>query len=146
VLARYALLRPAQPSGAPITALAIDDDPTSLAIVSTCLEQEGIAVSTADNGADGLRKARGQRFDVIVCDLLMPDIDGFTVIAELQDDPKTRSVPILVVTAQDLTEADKMRLNGNILGIVQKGAALEASVRRWLGRLETSVDLVEGAS
>jgi CheY-like chemotaxis protein len=78
---------------------------------------------------------RSRGADVILCDLLMPDMDGYEVVAELQRDPATRGIPILVVTAQDLNDEDKARLNGNILGIVQKGSALEAGIRSWLARV-----------
>jgi CheY-like chemotaxis protein len=138
VLARHTRLGSARSPAEPIFALTIDDDPSSLAIVKTCLSRQGVVVSTADNGLDGLELARSQRFDVILCDLLMPEVDGFAVIAALQDNPATRETPILVVTAQDLSDADKARLNGNILGIVSKGTALEQGLRTWLARLDRS--------
>ena len=118
-----------------LSALAIDDDPASLELVATCLHQHDIVVSTAVSGIDGLRLATENDFDVILCDLLMPGIDGFAVISELQRNPVTSKVPVLVVTAQDLSDADKQRLNGNILGIVHKGPALETGIREWLNRV-----------
>ena len=134
-LARHALVTPPAPDGHGLkTALAIDDDPTSLELVTTNLTNQGITVATATNGTDGLRQARNKHFDLIVCDLLMPDIDGFTVIAALDGDPATRDIPVLVVTAHDLTEADKKRLNGKILGVVHKGEALHDGLHRWLTR------------
>lgn len=119
---------------APTTALAIDDDESSLRVISACLKRQGIDVLTASGGDEGLALARSRRVDVILCDLLMPGMDGYTVVSELQRDPATRGIPILVVTAQDLSRKDKARLNGNILGIVQKGNTLEAGIRRWLAR------------
>jgi CheY-like chemotaxis protein len=63
----------------------------------------------------------------------MPEIDGFEVIASLKADPRTAPVPILVCTAHDLTEEDKGRLNGKILGIVSKGVDALDGLRSWLG-------------
>jgi CheY-like chemotaxis protein len=89
---------------------------------------------------------RDRGADVILCDLLMPDMDGYEVVAQLQRDPATRRIPILVVTAQDLSAEDKARLNGNILGIVQKGASLEMGIIRWLAQVtHRSSCTLEGA-
>jgi signal transduction histidine kinase/DNA-binding response OmpR family regulator len=135
-LSRHAFVTPPIPgSEGPRTALAIDDDPAFLELVTTYLMSQGIRMATATNGTDGLRQARSEHFDFIVCDLLMSDIDGFTVIAALDGDPATRNIPVLVVTAHDLTEADKNRLNGKILGVVRKGEALEDGLLRWLTRV-----------
>jgi len=118
----------------PMRVLAVDDDPATLAVIEASLAAEGIAVVTAGNGTDGLRLAREQHFDLVICDLLMPDIDGFTVISALDGDPATRQTPVLVVTAHDLTDADKARLNGKILGVLQKGQNLQDGLRRWLSK------------
>jgi CheY-like chemotaxis protein len=64
----------------------------------------------------------------------MPDLDGFDVVASLKANPKTSHVPILVVTAHDLTAADKRRLNGQILGVISKGDGAAAGLRDWLGQ------------
>ena len=69
---------------------------------------------------------------LVICDLVMPDLDGFDVIAALKEDVATRDVPILIVTAHDLTFADKARLNGQVLGVVSKGPAASAGLRDWL--------------
>jgi CheY-like chemotaxis protein len=138
VLARHIRIHHPRSPAEPIFALAIDDDPASLRIVETCLSQQDVVVSCADNGLDGLDLARRQHFDVILCDLLMPGVDGFAVIAALRENLTTRETPILVVTGQDLSDADKARLNGNILGIVSKGTALEHDLRGWLARLDRS--------
>jgi signal transduction histidine kinase/DNA-binding response OmpR family regulator len=133
----------------PMNVLVIDDDPATLAIIETSLVAESIAVATARSGTDGLRMAREQRFDLVICDLLMPDIDGFTVISALDGDPATRQTPVLVITAHELTEADKARLNGKILGVLQKGRDLQDGLRRWLSATTRpaveSVGSTEGA-
>jgi signal transduction histidine kinase/CheY-like chemotaxis protein len=130
----------------PTRAIAIDDDEPSLRVVTACLEQQGVEVLSASGGRAGLALVRDRGADVILCDLLMPDMDGYEVVAQLQRDPATRRIPILVVTAQDLSAEDKARLNGNILGIVQKGASLERGISRWLAQVtHRSSGPLEGA-
>ncbi|MDQ1657285.1 MAG: hypothetical protein QOD41_2368 [Cryptosporangiaceae bacterium] len=103
--------------------LVVDDDPATLAVVGEMLTRQGIkAVETAD-GFEGLRMAREHHFDLIISDLHMPGLDGFTLIAALYDDPETRRTPVLVLTGHDLTEDDRRRLAGKTLGVLTKGSA-----------------------
>jgi CheY-like chemotaxis protein len=71
----------------------------------------------------------------VICDLLMPEVDGFEVVGRLHDDPATTTIPILVLTGHELTAADKARLNGRILGVVDKGEAAASGLRDWLDRV-----------
>lgn len=115
--------------------LAVDDDEAALELVEAALRPEGFEVTRATGGRTGLERAAEERFDLIICDLLMPDLDGFEVVAALKADPATREVPILVLTAHPLSDAEKARLNGQILGIVDKGDDGAVGLRRWLARL-----------
>lgn len=116
-----------------VRVLAVDDEPAALDLFRTALEPEGFDVVTASGGREALAQAAAGEFDLVICDLVMPGIDGFEVIAKLKADPRTAPVPILVCTAHDLTEEDKGRLNGKILGIVSKGADALDGLRSWLG-------------
>jgi len=118
-----------------INVLVIDDDPATLAVVTQTLQRQGVQVIDAANGTDGLRLARAHTFDLIICDLLMPGIDGFTVIAALHDDPATRNVPVLVLTSQDLTQNDRNRLAGKTLAIIAKGGETPADLQEWIHRI-----------
>ncbi len=129
-LSRHGLLA-GLPEG-PVAVLVVDDDPATLKIVKASLAPRDVRVVTTTSGARGLRLAQEQRFNLIICDLLMPEIDGFTVIAGLADNPATRRIPVLVITAHELTEADKTRLNGKILGVIRKGDALQDGLLDWL--------------
>ena len=119
----------------PVRVLAVDDDPGALELVEAALRPEGFEVVRATGGRAALGRAGTERFDLIICDLLMPDLDGFDVIAALKADQATRDVPILVLTAHPLSEAEKACLNGKILGVVDKGEDAAEGLRRWLGRL-----------
>jgi len=80
--------------------LVVDDDPAILTIASTRLQAEGVQTLTADNGADGLHMVREHRPDVVVLDLMMPKMHGYTLIQEIRNDPNLSHVKILVISAK----------------------------------------------
>jgi phosphoribosyl 1,2-cyclic phosphodiesterase/ActR/RegA family two-component response regulator len=82
------------------TVLIIDDDPAVLTIASRRLQAEGVETLTADNGADGLRLAKERRPHVVVLDLMMPKMHGYTVIQELRNDPTLSALQILITSAK----------------------------------------------
>jgi CheY-like chemotaxis protein len=135
LLSRLAAFKLPDRGGRPVNALVVDDDPVAVEVVAGTLEQEGFSVQRAFGGREALDRALDVPPDVIVCDLVMPDVDGFALIAALKADPRTREAPILVVTAKDIDAVDKARLNGNILGIVEKGAGIGDGLRQWLLRV-----------
>jgi two-component system alkaline phosphatase synthesis response regulator PhoP len=79
--------------------LIVDDDPDLVEAVSTILESKGYAVAAAYGGIEGLKKAKTEKPDLVVLDVMMPDKDGYTVCKELKADKKYRSIPILLLTA-----------------------------------------------
>jgi signal transduction histidine kinase/DNA-binding response OmpR family regulator len=125
------LAPPAAPARMP-RILAVDDDPTALDVIDAVLRPAGFDLIRADGGREAIAMARDTAMDLVICDLVMPDLDGFDVVAALKADPTTQGVPILIVTAHDLTEADKARLNGRVLGVVSKGTGASAGLRDWL--------------
>jgi PAS domain S-box-containing protein len=104
-----------------ITVLAVDDDPLVLELMDAVLGPEHFSVVKAATGREGLDLARQRRPDVIVLDLLMPDLDGFQVLDELKADPKTAHIPIIILTCKALSPEDKQRLNGRVNYLKQKG-------------------------
>ena len=101
-LARY--VATVADAGQPRRVLVVDDEAAALALIRAALEPEGYEVVTAQGGRAALEWARGgQIVDLVVCDLMMPEIDGFEVIAALKRDRRTAMVPIVVCTAHDLT-------------------------------------------
>jgi DNA-binding response OmpR family regulator len=79
--------------------LIVDDDPDLVEAVSIILESKGYEVSAAYGGIEGLEKVKTENPDLIVLDVMMPDKDGYVVCKELKEDPKHRSIPILLLTA-----------------------------------------------
>jgi signal transduction histidine kinase/CheY-like chemotaxis protein len=124
--------------------LAIDDDPATLTFLRAVLEPDVATLLTASSGRAGLEMARAGDLDLVICDLVMPEIDGFEVIAQLKASPKTSGTPILVLTGHELSELDKERLNGRVAGYCQKGPNAGVALRHWLA--ETVVrDVPESA-
>jgi two-component system cell cycle response regulator DivK len=82
--------------------LVIEDDPASLELLKYLLERAGHSVRGAADGAAGLRTALDNSFDLILCDLQMPELTGFEVIARLQSNPDWRPIPMIAVTAYSM--------------------------------------------
>jgi signal transduction histidine kinase/CheY-like chemotaxis protein len=120
---------------AAVRVLAIDDEPAALDLIEAAAVPAGFVLARAKSGAEGLAMARATPPDLIICDLLMPELDGFEVIAALHAGEQTRDVPILVLTAHSLTATEKQQLNGQILGTIAKGPDAVPAVRMWLERV-----------
>ena len=117
----------------PRRVLVVDDEPSSIAMIRGALEPEGVEVVAAQGGREALAWAKsGDTVDMVVCDLVMPEVDGFDVIAALKENERTASLPIVVCTGHDLTPEQKAKLNGHILGIVAKGQNARVGLLDWL--------------
>lgn len=105
------------------TVLIIDDNPDDAHLIRRFLEaRKSYRVHHSNNPQDGLEKAKEVLPGLIVCDLTMPGMDGFSVIEELKSDPRTKQIPVIVVSAKDITQSDRERLNGHIQALYQKGS------------------------
>ncbi|NUP90094.1 MAG: response regulator [Candidatus Sumerlaeia bacterium] len=113
-----AVRRFAVPAGA---VLVVDDEPDVRLLVSRVLEAEGLAVRTAADGQQALDEVRRQRPCLILLDLMMPVMDGFEFLRELQSIDGGASTPVAVLTAKDLTDEDRRLLSGHVMSIVEKG-------------------------
>ncbi len=85
--------------------LVVDGDPQLVGLVRQLLEGEPYEVVTATDGQEALKAIAQKRPDIILLDLLMPEMDGFAVIEHLQQDPQSRQIPVIVLTAKTLTAA-----------------------------------------
>jgi len=103
-----------------LTLLVVDDDPLALELLRATLVPAGFDVLTAESGVEGLEIARRFRPDLILLDLMMPDLDGFAVIEALQADPGTGGIPVVVLTSKTMTAEEKARLNGRIAYLAHK--------------------------
>jgi DNA-binding response OmpR family regulator len=85
--------------------LVVDDDENILSLERTILEQKGFHVTTAAGGEDALELLRSQVFDLILLDVMMPDKDGFEVCRQIKQDARTKTIPVIFLTAKGGGEA-----------------------------------------
>jgi len=103
--------------------LIVDDNPDDSLLISRLLEKKkSYRIYQARDGWEGLTLARQKLPDLIILDLMMPGIDGFGVVEKLKVDPHTHHIPIVVVSAKDITAEERKRLNGHIQAVYQKGS------------------------
>jgi signal transduction histidine kinase/DNA-binding response OmpR family regulator len=103
--------------------LIVDDEPGVLEMHARIVETQlpGTHVLCAKNGLEALETIRQQRPDLVLLDLMMPELDGFGVLEAMRADEVSRSIPVIVLTGQALTEEDMARLNRGVTSVLQKG-------------------------
>jgi len=102
--------------------LVIDDDQSTREVLASMLRSEGFEVAEAENGCVGLARVEECNPDCVLLDLMMPEMDGFEFLAEFRKRPGHERIPVVVVTAADLSEADRRRLNGGVERVLLKQA------------------------
>jgi CheY-like chemotaxis protein len=100
--------------------LVVDDEPANRELVTGILEPAGFTVIAADGGGQAIDLARSCGPDLVLLDLMMPDISGFDVVEALRANPNTSHMPIMILTAKDLTDADKQQLSGQVSTILNR--------------------------
>ena len=103
-------------------ALVVEDDEHTRSLMRNVLGESGWGVTEAENGAVALERVSEGKPDVILLDLMMPVMDGFDFVVKLHERDDCRSIPIIVVTAKDLTEEERRTLNCAVERVVLKGA------------------------
>jgi CheY-like chemotaxis protein len=116
------------------TVLLVEDDGEVRRVFRNILEREGVRLIEAENGRIGLDKLAEDRPDLILLDLMMPEMDGFEFVEHYRDNPAWHDIPIVVVTAKTLTDEDRARLNGWVGNLLHKADANIEAVLADLGR------------
>ncbi len=129
---------------AQLNALIVEDDRESREVLRRFLENDGWTVEQAENGKVALEKLASHCPKVILLDLMMPEMDGFEFVSHLKQNEQWRNIPVVVVTAKDLSENDRHRLNGRVSQVLQKGAYSRDELLAEVSR--TVVDEVRGVS
>ncbi len=101
--------------------LVVDDDQNNRDLIQKQLEKDGWEVLLAENGMKALQILNEYTPALLLLDLMMPELDGFGVIDQLRKNEQWRNIPVVIVTAKTLTEADRARLNGYVENVLQKG-------------------------
>jgi PAS domain S-box-containing protein len=126
--------------GQSLKVLVVDDDPKAVELIAMRISGLASRVLRAYNGREALDIAERETPDLIVLDLIMPETNGFEVVESLQHHAATAGIPILIVTAKEITTEDRDRLNGYVLAVMEKAefdhARFTAEIRRAMaGRL-----------
>lgn len=109
--------------------VVIEDDPAAAQLMSRILKAHGVGeVLEARDGREGIETVQARQPDLVVLDLMMPNVDGFEVLDRLKSDSRFAEVPVIVVTAKDLTAAERRRLAAQADGLLQKGSLLDEDV------------------
>jgi len=118
--------------------LVIEDDVTTSEMMTKVLVKEGYRVRRASNGRIALDSMAKEQPEIILLDLMMPEMDGFQFVEELRKQEAWRPIPVIVVTAKHMTGEDRARLNGYVEKIVQKGSfnreSLLQEIRVWIAK------------
>jgi GAF domain-containing protein/CheY-like chemotaxis protein/HAMP domain-containing protein len=118
------------------TVLIIDDEADNIRLIRRVLEGEAhYRVFEAQGGREGLEAVASLRPHIVVLDLMMPEVDGFEVLAALKSNPETRPIPVIVVTAKDITAEDRDRLNGYVGALLRKGPLTESELLQDVSRV-----------
>ena len=118
-----------------VTALVIDSDPEAATRYRSLLEPEGFKVLAEETGAAGFERARTDRPDLILLDLILPDLDGPDLVSRLRADPVTSDIPIWVTTEGHLADEERARINGKVQGVMERGGEGLHALDGWLDRL-----------
>lgn len=108
--------------------VVIEDSVDAARLIKRVLQARSFEVHTANNGAEGLALVRQVRPDLVITDLMMPDVDGFQVIDTLKADPELQDIPIVVITAKELTARERTRLNDQVDLLLRKGSSIDDDI------------------
>jgi threonine synthase len=104
----------------------IEDEPDARVLLRRILQHKRkYKIFEATDGANGMALIRDQKPDLVLLDLMMPEIDGFTVLDTMKADEELRNIPVIVITAKDLTSQEYQRLSGRVESLLQKGEFME---------------------
>jgi signal transduction histidine kinase/DNA-binding response OmpR family regulator len=127
----------------PVRVLLVDDDPNVADLLRQYLPEAEFHLSHALDGVEGLQAVQGEQPDILLLDIVMPRLDGFGVIERLRADPHTRLLPIIVISAKELSAAESAQLKNTVSLVLTKqdfqGEALVEEIWQVLKQEETSI-------
>ena len=108
------------PQGKELTVLVVDDDPKAIEMMAFHMGEVASHVLRASGGREAVETARREKPDLILLDLMMPEMSGFEVVTALHEQPATATIPVIVVTSMEVSDTDRARLNGYVATIIEK--------------------------
>ncbi len=119
------------------TVLVIDDDRAATDLIQVILENEGYKVIKSFQGRDGVELAAREHPDLIILDLIMPEISGFNVAYQLKQIPATRSIPIIVLTSMEMDMDAQVQLGNYVSGLMSKSSFTKKDLLREISNIES---------
>ncbi|MBN2379449.1 response regulator [candidate division WOR-3 bacterium] len=126
--------------------LVVDDNPADVSLIEEILSLDGYEVLKASGGIEGFNTACKEKPDLVILDLMMPDLDGFDVMRLFESDEATKNVPVILFTAKDLSQIDRSNLSANIREIFGKTQLDRNSLRRKIADVLSLKKPSEGSS
>jgi DNA-binding response OmpR family regulator len=133
-------------SSNPASILIVDDSRSLVHIIDGVLQREGYKTCTAYDGEEGLARARQEKPDLIILDIVMPKMDGYTVCRHLQQDPETAGIPILMLTVKgQLDERPDPSMDTQYYdkGIQERMAGFEVGATEFMSKPVSARELLE---
>lgn len=107
----------------------VEDNLDAARLIRRILQAQGnFLIDEAHDGKAGLRLIQETRPNLVILDLMMPELDGFAVVEAMKSDPRLKEIPIIVITAKELTNDEKERLDGQIKALLQKGSFMDSDL------------------
>lgn len=124
--------------------MVVDDSEPERNQMASCLLREGFNTFALSSGKECLKMLEHNKPDIVVLDLLMPDMDGFETLNQIRSKPSTAQIPVIIVTAKDLTEKEKELLSGNVISILEKSQESPYALGRKLTSIIHSIETKSG--
>ncbi len=116
--------------------LIVEDDNLISSMYKTKFETDGFEVEVASNGADGLKLAKEKRIDMVLLDVILPQLDGFSVLEELKKDAKTKKIPVIMLTnlgtEEDVAKGKNMGAVDYIVKASMTPTEIEEVIKKYL--------------
>lgn len=107
----------------------VEDNADASRLIRRILQAQGdFLIDEATNGVDGLHLIQRTRPNLVILDLMMPGLDGFGIVEAMKADPQLKEIPIIVITAKELSTIERERLNGKIKALLQKGSFMDSDL------------------
>ena len=124
----------------PHSIMVVDDNEIDLREMARVIEEEGIKAVLADSGSNCMEMLKEDLPDILVLDLMMPGMDGFELLDRVRMDPKTGNLPVIIVTAKDLTIEDRKRLEGSVSSILAKSDTTSKALLEEIKEILTKIE------
>jgi len=107
----------------------LEDNPDAARLIRRILQAQGnFLIEEADNGLDGIQLIRQSRPNLVILDLMMPGLDGFSIVEAMKEESGLNDIPIIVITAKELSAIERQRLDGKIKALLQKGSFMDSDL------------------